>query len=129
MKYQEIKAAREAKQSELFTACRLFFAFSNKQFEEGKTPKAEGEKYVHIGAGGYLPKSQVDNFINGMEALNKWERAEIKRHKQADEEIRFELANHECYYTGDPSTVIELLPNYDPQRIINVFNTERKKHY
>ena len=53
--YPEIRQVAEVKRTELYTNCGLFFAFSNEQFTENKTPLKEGEKYVSIGAGGYLP--------------------------------------------------------------------------
>lgn len=131
MKYHEIKAQHEEKVSALLTECRVFFAFSDSQYEEGK--KKIGfreidpeEKLVRIFGGGLMPKPQVDKFEQGMEDLNTWERAEIKKFKQQDEQIRYELANHECYYTGDPSTVFELLP-YSQERILKVYAAERRK--
>ena len=68
----EIKSEKETKVSELIKNCLMFFAFSNEQFEQNKTPLQEGEKYVHLFAGAYMPKGQVDNYLNGMEAINKW---------------------------------------------------------
>ena len=46
----EIKKEYEEKRTEFFKDCGLFWAFSNKQFFENKTPLQEGEKYVSIGA-------------------------------------------------------------------------------
>jgi hypothetical protein len=46
-----------------------FFAFNNEQFREGyqKTKELlnldEGEKVVHVGAGLYIPKRNVDSFM------------------------------------------------------------------
>ncbi|HEY5510605.1 MAG TPA: hypothetical protein VIK10_06215 [Prolixibacteraceae bacterium] len=106
--YQEIRKQAEEKRSELFKECRLFFAFSNSQFQENKTPLAEGEKYVSIGAGGYLPKSEVNNFSDGLSRIKKWESSEIKRAKLEETEILYELENHECFYTGEIEPVVEL---------------------
>ena len=126
MKYQEIKAEHEKKMSALLTECLVFWAFSNQQFDENKTPLKEGEKYVSIGGGGYMPKSKVEAFKKGMDELDKWERNEIKRYKQQDEQIKSELYNHECFYVGDPSAVYDLLPEYSKERILKVYKGEFK---
>lgn len=125
MKYQEIKAAKEAKMNQLITDCRVFFAFSNEQFEKNKTPLKEGEKYVRIGMGGFATSSMCDKLNNGFSDLEKWEKSEVKKHKQVDEQIKYELYNHECFYTGDPSEVFDILP-YSQERIIKVYQSERK---
>jgi len=41
MNYQNIKKEKEAKTSLLIKKCKMFFAFSNKQFEENKTDLKE----------------------------------------------------------------------------------------
>lgn len=97
----QIKTEKQAKVDQLFKDCGLFFAFSNEQFHANKTPLKEGEKYVHIGAGGYLPKGQVDNFTKGMAEIEKWFKAEIKENKARKDLIVYELNNYECMYTGD----------------------------
>ena len=48
----DIRGEREKRMSELFERTGVFFAFSNEQFEENRTPLAEGEKYVALGGGG-----------------------------------------------------------------------------
>jgi hypothetical protein len=124
---QSIKTEQEKRHTELFRSCHLFWAFSNEQFAEGAkaNPLQPGEKYVSIGHGGYLPKSQLDNFLNGMEAISKWYKAEVKAAKQGDAEILYELSNHECWYTGDISDAIPALPNYTREHIQRVYNNNR----
>lgn len=126
MKYQEIKTEYEARLNTLLAECLVFWAFSNEQFQQGKTPLQEGEKYVSIGAGGYLPKSKVSKLNEGMKELKAWERNEIKKYKQQDEQIKYELYNHECFYVGSPSEVYDLLPQYSKDRILKVYQGERK---
>lgn len=125
----DIKTEKEAKQTELFNKVGLFFAFSNQQFEENKTPLKEGDKYVSIGAGGYLPKGNIDTFLNGMEALNKWYKAEVKANKGARRaNIAYELANHEAYYTGDISDTLRTLgKEYTRKEVLKVYLEEQKK--
>lgn len=105
----EIKKEQEAKLSELFKTCGVFFAFSNEQFESNKTPLEEGEKYVTIGGGGYLPKGKVTEFKDGMSALDKWYKAEIKSNKARKAHILYELNNHEAFYTHDIEDTLECL--------------------
>ena len=122
MKHAEIKQKYQEKLSELFKDCGVFFAFSNEQFEKNKTPLQEGEKYVSLGAGGYLPKSKLDAYINGMKGLNKWEKEEIKKEKKGIEEhILYELHNHECFYTCDIGDAMDVLP-YNRKRVLEVYN-------
>lgn len=126
MSYTEIRNEAETKRNQLFKDCGLFFAFSNKQFEENKTPLHENEKYVSIGHGGYLPKSKVETFLNGMEEISKWEKLQIKKQKQAKyEHIVFELSNHECFYTNDISEACAVLP-YPNKDILKVFLKEKR---
>jgi hypothetical protein len=127
MKYQEIRKESEKKRHQLMTDCNVFFAFNNEQFTEGslKNPLQEGEKYTSIGAGGYLPKSKLNDFINGLDLISKCEKSEIKKYKEIDECIKFELYNHECFYSGDLTDVFNILP-YDNKRILEVYNKERK---
>jgi len=125
---KELKQQREQKHTELFHKVGLFWAFSNKQFQENKTPLKEGEKYVSIGAGGYLPKGNVDQFLKGMKDIKKWYNGEIKKNKSEEAEIIYELYNHECFYTNDISDVIEMFEGtYTKEQIIKVYYKEMKK--
>lgn len=129
MKHTEIKQQYQEKLSKLFKECGVFFAFSNEQFIENKTPLKEGEKYVSMGHGGYLPKSKVDAYINGIKELNKWEKAEIKKEKDGIEQhILYELNNHECFYVGDIEDVVEILP-YSRKEILKVYNKYKEEYY
>lgn len=127
--YQEIKAEKEARVSQILKDCKVFFAFSNEQFVENKTELQEGEKYVSIGAGGYMPKSQVENWLKGWEELKKWEKAEMKGQKEMQEaEILDELRNHECFYACSIEDVLDLFKGkYTAKRIQAVYNKHREK--
>ena len=126
--YPEVREEAQNKRSELFKTVGLFFAFSNEQFLENKTPLKENEKYVSIGMGGYLPKGNVEAFTKGMDEISKWEKAEIKRNKELKyQHIAFELANHECYYTNDISDALNALP-YTREEVLKVYVKEREKN-
>ncbi len=125
---QQIKKEREEKQSELFAKCGLFWAFSNEQFAANKTPLKEGEKYISVGAGGYVPKSNLDTLLNGMESIRKWYNAEVKANKGARRaNIAYELANHEAYYTGDITDTLNALGSeYTKKEVLKVYLEERE---
>ena len=81
MTTQEIKKIESEMFKNLSKKCGLFWAFSNQQFEDNKTPLQDGDKYVSVGGGGYLPKSNVQLLIDGQK--------EIKNHaKQLRKEIK-----------------------------------------
>ena len=123
----EIKAEKEKKVSELIKECKMFFAFSNEQFETSKTALKEGEKYVSFGAGAFLPKSGVEIWEKGIKIINTWYKETIKKTKNDDALILYEINNHEAYYTGSLEDVYELFEGvYSPKRILNVYKKNRK---
>ncbi len=128
MDIQDLKTAKEQKVSLLLKDCKVFFAFSNQQFEENKTPLEEGEKYVSIGAGGYMPKSQKENFNNGMDLIHNWYKGETKNNKLRKENILYELNNHEAFYTMSIDTTLEVLGSeYTRKEVFSVYSRELKK--
>lgn len=127
MNIHEIKKLHQEKINTLLTDCLVFWAFSNEQFTQNKTPLKEGEKYVSIGAGGYMPQGNVEKLRAGMKELNKWYKAEIKANKGTRRaNIVYELANHECYYTGDIEPAVEAL-GYPRKEVLKVYNEEYDK--
>jgi hypothetical protein len=122
----EIKDQKEQKVTELIKASSMFFAFSNEQFQENKTPLQEGEKYVHIGAGAYMPKSKVPVYLEGIKDIDKWYKKAVKDNKARKANIIYELGNYECWYTYDLQPAIDALgSDYTREEIQKVFNEER----
>lgn len=123
----EIKAEKQASLDSLLNTCGVFFAFSDEQFEKNKTPLKDGEKYVSIGAGGYMPKSKVDAFLQGTEQIEKVFKLEIKNTKDLRRQnIAYELANHEAYYTGEISDTLDALgEGYTAKEVWKVYNAEK----
>lgn len=122
----DLKERKENKVSELIKDCSMFFAFSTEQFHENKTPLQEGEKYVSLGAGTYMPKGKVDTYLNGIKAINKWYKAAVKDNKLRKENIIYELNNHEAFYTYDIESTLDALgSDYTEQEVRQVFNAER----
>lgn len=129
MNYSEIRTAEQSKINQLLTDCLIFFAFSNEQFAQNKTSLQEGEKYISIGAGGYMPKLQYQNFSEGMKGINSWKKAEMKKEKQIKiDAIKYELANYECFLTHDLTDVFRLFPA-DKKQVVKIFNEELTKNY
>lgn len=130
MNYQDIKKQSQDKLTALFNECRVFWAFSNEQYEDGKIKigfRVENpeEKLCRLPHGGFCPSHMADKLINGMDDIKKWERAEIKKIKDGKEEhIRHELYNHECFYTGDIADACKVLP-YPKKDVIKVYLKER----
>lgn len=132
--YSKIKQEKTNKYSQLFDDCKVFFAFSDERFKEKfEDLKAGGEtKVIHIGAGGFLPKSYQEKWETTTKEIEKWYKEEVKKIKANEKEthkmIAYELSNHECYYTGDIDVVIELFDGvYTPEQIKKVYKKELPK--
>jgi hypothetical protein len=122
----EIKKEQEDKMSVLFKECGVFFAFSNSQFQENKTPLAEGDKYVSIGGGGYCPKSKAKTLLDGFDINEAWYKAEIKANKARKSHILYELDNHEAYYTHDIQSTLDALgEDYTREEVLKVFRNRK----
>lgn len=129
---QELKAEKQQRYDKLIADCRIFFAFNNDQFSEGikKIELKEGEKVIPIGAGGYMPKAEVDHFVQGQKDINKWYKGAVKENKARKQNIAYELANHEAYYTNDIQDTMDALgEDYTEEEVIKVFNETKEEMY
>ena len=128
LQMSEIKILKQKKVDQLLNDCTVFFAFSNEQFEKNKTPLAEGEKYVSIGAGGYMPKSKINLFADGMKEIEKWYKEQGKDAKKRRDHIAYELSNHEAWYTGEIEDTMDALgEGYTRKEVWKVYYHESKK--
>jgi len=134
MNYIELKNQRREKYNNLFNKVGVFYAFSLDQFSEGKKKNPlieEGEKYVDIGAGGYIRRGKIEELNRGLEEIDKWYKiasSELKKNNQKKEEmIIHELSNYEAWYTGDITDTFEALRNegITKEEILKVY----KKNY
>lgn len=95
--------------TELFEKHGVFFAFSNEQL--GKHAK-KGVEYVNLGGGCICPKENAKQFVKEQnEVTAKAISLDLEEHGK-DAIIRRELANHECWYTGEIYPVVEKLDAY-----------------
>ncbi len=137
MTYKEIKEKKQKAYNELFTTCGVFRAFSNEQFKKGyakvKPTMTEGEKLVDIGAGGFMPKHNVEALKKGTKEIDATFKREIKEFKARETHIIYELNNHECFYTGDISDAVEALgddyTNEEVEKVAKDYKNKFKNHY
>lgn len=129
MNLQQLKKEQQDKYNQLITDCSMFFAFSNDQFAENKTPLEPGEKYISIGAGGYMPKSKLQKWIDGSKEIEQWHKAEVKANNLRKNHIIDELENHEAFYTYEIEDTLTALGNdYTEEEVKKVFWAEVKRH-
>jgi hypothetical protein len=127
MKYNEVKRQEQKKYDELLEQCGVFWAFSKEQFLKNKTPLKEGEKYASIGAGGFMPKSNFDKFIDGTKSIEKWCKVAVK---DCTDAILYELNNYECFYTGDITDAMPRLKElgYTLAEVKKVYKANYNQH-
>lgn len=125
----QVKREKQITIDTLFETLGVFFAFSNKQFEEGKTPLAEGDKYVTFANGSYLPKSNYALLIEGFNNADDLFRKRIKDNGLEEEEVLYELNNHECFYTGDIDDAMDVLgEDYSREFVREVYFKHRDRY-
>ena len=87
----------------------VFFAFSNKQYEEGAK---EGVQYVHYGYGMFCPKKTIDQFLNEFDlAIDNYRNNDLAENGKI-KIIWRELSNYECQITMDISEAVTALKGY-----------------
>jgi hypothetical protein len=120
----QLKKEHQDKVTKFMDGCGIFFAFSNEQFVKNRTPLAEGEVYVALGAGAYIVKSKVSAYQSGMKQLTAEYKKEVTDNKLRKANILHELNNHECFYTGDVEDALDALgSDYTLEEVMEVFNT------
>ena len=127
MNYEEIKEQGQQKIDETLKKYGVFFAFSNKQFQESKTPLQEGDQYCRIMGGGFVALSKRKQLFEELEELTKWEAKIIEENNLQEAHILYELYNHECFYMCDPSGSFDSLPMYSKDQIYAVYRKNREE--
>lgn len=128
--FEEIKKEYDDNFNKELNKTGVFWAFGNDQFDENKTHKdAPDNEYISVGAGGYIHKSnkeKLDNFLkNTAPKLKK----DFVSRINIDDLIRYELNNHECYYTGDFSKVINIIHSYYDMPIDEIYDKVKNIYY
>ena len=99
----------EEKQTALFNRTGTFFAFSQKQFEEGRK---DNVKYVNLGQGMLTEKPFVEEVINELDKIYKDSIQQDLKENGKDKIILRELENHEAFYVGNIEDTIHKLEDY-----------------
>lgn len=117
MKISELKEKHDKKLEALFQKCEVFFAFSDEQFKKGCTRGWEdaGEKYYRLAGGGYYPKDRREDVRRSFNEFHAECEKDFQEHIPMDDYIQYELANHECWYTGECQDVLNVVLSYYPQ--------------
>jgi hypothetical protein len=126
----QLKQERTKRVNDLFTSCAVFWAFSNEQFEQNKTPLQEGEKYVSIGAGGFLPKGNFEGLKKGLKEIDAWFAKAVNECKATREQyILDELINHEAWYTGDITDTLHAIgKGFTKAEVLKVYSKHRDQY-
>ena len=127
--YQQIKQKHQEAYNKIMDDSGVFWAFSNEQFAEGleklKTSGQllPGDKLARVTGGGLVPSKNADKMMELLKQADKTQKQKLKQAKQAkNEAILYELQNHECFYTGDYSPVIDIFKGiYTPADIKKVY--------
>lgn len=119
---------RQKDTNDLIEECKIFFAFSQSQFEEGKKKinLGEGEKLVDIGYGGFMAEKNVDKYLEGLKKIDLEFKEAMKDEVARKEYILYELNNHEAFYTGSTESTLDALgEDFTKEEVLEVFNKEK----
>ncbi len=112
-RYDELKE----KQQNEFNSFPVAFAFSDEQFKEGMKKlglnENDTEKVTSIGAGGFIKKTDVKDYINMHKKFEQEIKDEINNQTTgeqfAKDMFESELANHEYGYTLELEDTLDAL--------------------
>jgi hypothetical protein len=107
-RYKEIKETYPEKH-------KCFFAFNDKQFEEGKARSGilPDEKIYRYGAGMFGTKEGLERYNRDLDAIL----ARIPVECDPQDVYDHEFANHECGYVGDDTQAIKLVTAYFGEQV------------
>lgn len=114
------------RQTKALDKAGAFFAFSNKQLEEGRNHTRPLTDYVNAGAGMICPRDTVRALLAELTTIYKDAIAQDITENGLNAIIRRELSNHEAYYTGDIESTADALADYPvtPADIMKVFRNK-----
>lgn len=130
--YEKERENYSKKYDEELMKTGIFFAFSEEQFKENQIPKDEPiEDFISCGMGGYIHKSnkpKLDDFFNRTEKELK---KDFVSKITIESMIEYELINHECFYTGEPLSIVDLIQSYysdkEESEIVNLIKSIYQK--
>ena len=125
--FNEIKKDFDKKINEEIKKAGVFFAFSNKQFEENRTYKnIKDMKYLSIGYGGYIAKKDKPKYDNFNHKIYKQLKDNFIKQVNKNDFILYELYNHECYYTYELEEVTNIIKDYYNQDYQTTYKEVKK---
>ena len=106
-KYSTFKKSKQQKVDEF----PMMFAFSQEQLEEGKARLGvtDNKELLSIGAGGFIRKSDREEFDNLFIQLDKELAENLNDDEFLYEAFLYELANHEYCYSWDLTDSLDVL--------------------
>jgi len=114
----------QEKQTEALNKAGAFFAFSEKQYNE---QRVDGVVYNSLPGGLLCPEGKAKELLASLDTIYHEAIKQDIAENGIDAIIKRELANHECYYTGDIDDCIDKLVNYPvtAEQILEVFLSEK----
>ena len=118
--YLQVKAENEKRMNDLFEST-VFFAFNNKQFQEGMEKigaKHTSELYKLGNSGGFYKKTDSDKIRQLFADMAKAEDDALEEYGEeyAYQMFRYELSNHEFGYTMELDNTLDSV-GYDIETI------------
>lgn len=120
---------RKQRLDALLLECKVFFAFSDEQFENSKTALDDGDQYAQVGMGTYMPKSLVKRFVIVSNENKKWADEFVKENGLEEAEILNCLDDHEAFYTCELDDTAGALPQYTIEQIQAVFDKHKARRW
>ena len=113
----------EEAQTKLFDELGIFFAFNQKQLEAAR---AEGVKYVSMGAGMICPEVNAIAAIERLDAIHTTAINRDVKDNGMHAIIMRELGNHEAQITGDIDSTMDALDGYPVtfEEVLKVYQKE-----
>jgi len=120
----------DTKISKALDKAQAFFAFSDKQVEEGKAKQGltDDIKLVSLGMGMICPQDTGKQLLKDIDKAHKDGIAQDIKENGKEAIIKRELCNHEAYYIGEIEQTSDALQNYPftVQDIQEVYQSEVK---
>ena len=118
-----------------FIGLHGFFAFNNKQFDEGKAKISiiENTDLLSIKMGGYIKKDKKDEFHTVLKTMKENEDKILSDDEMLYQAFMYELSNHEYCITYDIEDTLDALGISEEkflsdQRMIDIFQKARKEY-
>ena len=126
MTYAEFKE----KQRKEFEAFPMFFAFNQKQLDDGlKKLNVTVKEIYRLPGGGFIRKTDSKAFGAMLDKLDKEKKNLLSDPKNLTNAIEYELANHEYCFTCDETEALEAVGvKLDSEEKIECFKKARQRY-